>query len=303
MKNKYFLIGLLSIVISTIATPQTNYPFLNHHPHENHLRADDLYPEMDSLYQTLNRLFPIREKNGLLKTKSTSDEAIIKLDSIVGYQFLPEEDSTIFIKTLYGYDTYGNKNSEIHYNWLFGAWVGDRKYEFEYNANGNLTIDARYDWDLGKKIWIGISKKEFEYNAYGNNTLEIYNTWDLENEVWVGYYKIEYEFDTNGNMTLEAFYNRDSENQAWIANRKDEYAYNANGKKTFEKRSTWDQVNEVWIAQWKYENEFDTYGLISLSTRYDWDRENDAWVNYRKSEYYYHRQKIKYQLPGKTILL
>lgn len=159
------------------------------------------------------------------------------------------------------------------------------KYTYAYDRNGNLTIEADYEWNGETNTWDGDSKYEYAYNSNRNRTMETYYNWDSTANTWVESYKSEFSYDSNGNQTLGTSYYWDSVSNAWLITSKEESSYDSNGNETMYVSYDWDSTSNVWVESYKYESSYDSNGNMTLDIDYEWDDASNTWVESYKSEY------------------
>ena len=114
------------------------------------------------------------------------------------------------------YDTYGKtwinkerttsvvdkKQAEVSIKreeWNGKQWVTvkSEKTEIRYNANGEVTHEARYRWNGGNE-WIGIRRSDMTYNDYGDVLSEIRMEWDAMSNNWTGIVNVKTEYSQVG---------------------------------------------------------------------------------------------------------
>lgn len=199
-------------------------------------------------------------------------------------------------------------------------WIGEDKYEREYDAYGKVIMNASYYWDSSDSEWVGSYKEERAVDPFnGNTTLYAEYRWDYERKDWRGYYeRSESEYDSQGNMLMSAEYYWDDNVWGWVGSYKAEYEYDASGEMTqtisyapdafggwsYDTKRTYTYVDElecneeyVWDSgkqEWRgnYKNEYSYYFdkdsiEVNMSAYYYWDVDEWCWVGRRKSEYRY----------------
>jgi len=172
------------------------------------------------------------------------------------------------------YDSNGNPTLEVDYRWENNAWTEFRKRESAYDNHGNLTMRADYGW-RALSIY---QKSEYVYDNHGNQTVR--TTYQWQNNAWRLDRKTEYAYDSNGNTTLEIEYYWQN---GWWLLRKDEYSYDSNGNQILQ--IIYIRRNNVWVEWLKREYTYDSNGNQTLMIMYEWI--NNAWRLDSKSEVAY----------------
>jgi hypothetical protein len=262
MKHKYFLAGLLYVII---AFPQQSEGFAQSDVHAA--------PEESRPY----------------KLKNEGNESGYNLDSIIRYDFISETDSLFLNRTLFTYDSNLNLTSDIRFLWDDDkkTWFRDFKTEFGYDANGRMILKAGFGWDEDK--WIGSYKQEYQFSSSGNIILNAYYAWDDVNDDWSGATKQESTFDASGNLSEVTDYYWDTSSRDWVRDFKYTYAHDAYGSLIICHAFTWDSGNEAWVERLreKTETEFDNSGNRTAAITFWFDGENHVWIESAKTEYRY----------------
>ena len=271
---------LLAIIITATTFGQSNLP-QKQLPNQlqKHLQKNKL--DVQTKTQR-NHQYPRQQT---LKTRNETKQS---LDSIVFENY----NSSTMEKTNkyeYSYDASGNNTLEAYYNWNSNTnqWIGNSKYEYSYDASGNNTLMIYYSWDTNTNQWIGNYKEEYSYDNNSNNTLEVHYSWDINTNQWIGNSKYEYSYDNNSNNTLKAYYSWDINTNQWVGNYKEEYSYDANDNITLMLYYNWDTNTNQWIVNYKEEYSYDNNSNNTLKAYYNWDSNTNQWLGSSKYEYSY----------------
>ncbi|MFC2116282.1 PKD domain-containing protein, partial [Bacteroidota bacterium] len=127
-------------------------------------------------------------------------------------------------QTTYFNDAMGRDTSSIEYYWDGFSWRESWKEVTGYDANGNMILEAFYNWD-GESQWYGSSKYEYTFNASNAVTEEIDSYWDYFNSKWYIENKYTYNHDGIGNIIEEASFLYDTASMTYINDWKDIYEY------------------------------------------------------------------------------
>lgn len=164
------------------------------------------------------------------------------------------------------------------------VWIGDEKYEHEYDAFGNVIMNAYYYWEGSE--WVGNYKEEKAYDPVtGDFTLSASYNWDYERKDWRGSYdKREQEFDSQGYMVMSAEYYWDDNVWGWVGSNKREYEYDASYS-----RSTVISYEPDAFGGWVYSSKriYSTVDGVACGEEYVWDSGKQDWRGNYKSEYLY----------------
>ena len=128
-----------------------------------------------------------------------------------------------------------------------GTWEEVHKYEYEYDINGNLILEANYFWNNNK---------------------------------WIAFYKFEFGYDNNGNKIMNASYARDNTNNKWIGLDKEEYIVDESTTVQCCLVIPNRRYEDVY-----FEYPFDV--MIQEYRTYSWDTTENDWVYNKTSTYYY----------------
>ena len=98
------------------------------------------------------------------------------------------------LKYEYGYDTNNNRTAIIAYEKdNSNQWVYYWTDEYEYDNNGNLSIEIDSYWNGA--IMVKDDKYEYFYDANNNTIRDIGYHWNTSDSKWVEYQKYEYHHD------------------------------------------------------------------------------------------------------------
>ena len=139
-------------------------------------------------------------KGDLERELGEQDERKYNDDSTDEYEWIRSDEW----KREYTYDAKGNKTSIVYYdkNKETNEWDLVRKDEYEYDANGNVTIH-----DGGNTRW----EYEYEYNMYGDITrTTAYYTSGSEKSFDT--YKYEYEYNNGAKVKCTEYMLDDTDN-------------------------------------------------------------------------------------------
>lgn len=169
-------------------------------------------------------------------------------------------------------------------------WIGEDKYEREYDAYGKVVMNASYYWNASTSEWVGSYKEENAVDPFNDRTtLHAEYRWDYERNDWRGNYnKREELYDSEGNMLLYAEYYWDDNVWGWVGSSRVEYEYD-----TLENRTVSIYYEPDAYGGWFYSSKR-VYGQVdnvAYSEYYEWDSRKQDWCGRNKREYCYYYDK------------
>lgn len=180
-------------------------------------------------------------------------------DKIAETYFIPHENKWLALQECFiknKYDNQGNLIEVVKYP----EPTGDNepslvspvdKYEYKYDANGNLIESTYFTWIDSDNGWQGNYEYEYEYDHNGNRVLEIYS-YNAGNNIWQHHYRYGHSYDDNNLMTAMYYYSWDADIQDWVGFYDYRYKYDEEGNPTYIELYRWDN------GKWLY-NELATY--------------------------------------------
>lgn len=175
-------------------------------------------------------------------------------------------------KSVYQYDAQGQYTMLARYSWddVSDCWKGESKEVMDYDENGNNVLFEWWGWDFSSQQWYGISRYTYEYDADGMLTHSCEYEWLQAYAEWQPAYMHDFGYDHFGNTTLAVAYHWDAESSSWIGTQKVEYAYNELNSPTLFVNYIWDSETAQWIGDYKYTFDYDPYTLLSSFKSYSW---------------------------------
>ena len=203
-------------------------------------------------------------------------------------------------KTVYEYNTNGEKTLEVFYNWSIDSnnWIGNTKRIYAYEI-GQRTYEY-YNWSTNTNSWVGQEKTVYEYDTSGRQNLSITYAWSLQDNDWQESQKSELEYDSNGRKILDNKYSWDINKNEWFAYEKSSYVYNIwdNGYveqvKSYFEAYSWNQSSNRYVGVEKYVKAYDENGNQLLNEVYNWSNSLNSWVGFLKEEYEYEKNGNNY---------
>ena len=203
---------------------------------------------------------------------------------VITYEFDPVTDAFLIAfksVTTYDFENYSSSTMYYSYNSEISFYVLSSYLSIAtFDANGNQTLFADYNFDDVSQSLVPISKEEYTYDTDGNLTLFEDFGFDIESEFLLPISIREYTYDANGNQTLfESYYW--NEQGLLVSNRKEQDNYDDNGlllSKIYFLNS--DPVSGELIpdTKWEFTTELDTnIQLHRMGIPYDYNTDVDDW--------------------------
>ena len=119
-------------------------------------------------------------------------------------------------RTIYEYDTNGNRTYRESFDWDGQAFVPDRRIFYEFNELNQETLELHENWDDTANAFLPSLRYTNEYSIDGLALRFGYDLWDSEEESFVGNLEQLYEYDEQDRRvhTLERSF--DTVNQNWV---------------------------------------------------------------------------------------
>jgi len=184
------------------------------------------------------------------------------------------------------YDARGATISDASYYWdYYGMeWVGERKEEEAYDPiSDNTILEARYIWDSERKDWRGYgSKREYAYDSKGREILKLKYEWDEDEWCWAGVSKYETIYSEDGNSETDIIYSWNNDKNDWVLSEKDVY-YTVDGC-AFQDEYEWDAVKNDWRGTRRYEYSSNYEDNVEVDSRYKWNETDWCWEGVSRCE-------------------
>ena len=184
-----------------------------------------------------------------------------------------DDDWEPWYKNEYEYDEQGNQILNVYYEGENGDWVLYSKNESEYDEQGNQTLRVYYRWENGDWKQQSKYRYEYEYDARGNIIVENEGSWDSSLNIWEPSPKSEYEYNAQGKLIRRISYSvsyRVGESGvydvSYSLSSKYEYDYDAQGNRIL--YACYSRVSNNWDFSWSYEYEYDSEGNLIYERDY-----------------------------------
>lgn len=214
-------------------------------------------------------------------------------------------------KVLRTYDLLGNTIRFSEFQWEFGNWVElirdewiysstnqilkytllqgfngilkfHSKYEYEYDVQGRLINEYKFNWNSTNNFWNNPTKS---VNVYKNITAVIDSSyhyfWNTNQNQYVLNGRTLYNYNASNQLITELLQNYP--NNQWTNNKKIDYQYQSSG--LLERRSDFNWVNTAWVLYYESIYENDSQGRLTKRTQKDYD--NTAMQAINKFQYTY----------------
>jgi len=100
---------------------------------------------------------------------------------------------------------------------------GNVKFSYNYDADGNMTLELSETWDGSQ--WVNYLRTVYTFDSNKNMTSQFFEYWD--GNQWVKSYRYTYTYDPNGIRTRQ-IYERRVEEQL-VNDSRDTFTYDSNG--------------------------------------------------------------------------
>ena len=137
-------------------------------------------------------------------------------------------DVGTYIEAKYRYEYKYNEQdklmSSVNYMLLDGyRWMPRYLYEYEYDADGNQTLEVFFRGDTEYVDWEAHYQYGHSYGEDGKLASMFYYSWNAEVYDWTGNYNYQYHYDLNGNLDyIDLYAWRDND---WVLNETGHYYY------------------------------------------------------------------------------
>lgn len=154
-------------------------------------------------------------------------------------------------KLEYAYDEADRKTLQQRFVWTSGAWEGDYRDEFGYDAQGRQNLYISYlDWNNDSQSWIGSTKTETVFDSKDHPVTSVLSIWG--GNTWQPLFQYQYIYDNSGReieQTVEQY-----SGDTWTYADKYEHAYQGN---TLVKDNAYIWLDNQWIFRTRNEVYYD----------------------------------------------
>lgn len=162
-----------------------------------------------------------------------------------------------------------------------GKWVPSQRGEYDYDSNGNCTLQMLYGLDDKTGEWTYGMKITSAYDSDNNLTAYHEYLYDSESNQWVGYNEAKtYEYDTSGRPVNVFSYCW--ENNDWLKFEHRALTYDERGNCTLDEYLYWNRQKQDWSGG----DEYGEYGFVENNRKivslYDNDGQLTEQLVYRK---------------------
>lgn len=194
-------------------------------------------------------------------------------------------------KKEYAYDNSGRLTLTqlFRWDWDNNQWhvFSHSKYEITYTPAGLQSVYATFFRDAGGATWINDDKYQYEYDANGNLILYIYSKWNPSTEELELKWQEEMVYNSTGNLIEKTAYRRDTTLDVWVPANKFAYVYNEEGVQTIRELYLWNENTNDWGIAEKDMYEYDDNGNLVVETNYQWTPSTGELNNADITEYTY----------------
>lgn len=208
--------------------------------------------------------------------------AQIKLDSVITVG-----DS----KFVYTYDGEGNTIETIEYQWNIVDNTWKRKFRTTCTESTNEMVTTQYTWITSADQWVEYVKDSCFNSPSGGECYVL--SWNWITHSWRPTWKSTNQTDQNGNKVFVSNYRWI--NNAWtltqISNRF-QTSFDAEGRMLESIQATWDTSTLSWNNAFKGTLEYNTAGQRTDDANYNWSTDANDWQGTSRTSYTYENNKI-----------
>jgi len=161
-----------------------------------------------------------------------------------------------------------------------------KRYEFNYDINGNLLSTIFSIPDLNTNELIEQEKEEFAYDTNGNLLSYIMTFRNSETSQWIGQIKTINTYNSSNNLILLLNYSWLLDPGEWYISGKEEYFYDANDSLIQKIEYQLQTGTNLLLPHYNYQYVFNPNGSLAETYYHDYDNSGSL-MNYTKSEYIY----------------
>ena len=217
-----------------------------------------------------------------IKTENKYNDRGLLIERVKYEKSFPDSELLPAEKQIYDYDENGNVTLDEKYEIIYEdkGWLGENKEISKYDGQNQLIYSHRFEWDEGK--WIDQIKEYKTYTPYGRTSSTQSYYWNRQQspEQWIGSKRDSTVYDNKGNISVYTIYEWDCNKEEWKLQRKEEHTYTDTSERIescFWTENKWvPNDSQLFI---KDKGLFDSSGL-------DWDEENQKWREIERKKIY-----------------
>lgn len=227
--------------------------------------------------------------------------------------------------------TYNNSNKRISLTDIVsnsGTLENDKDTRYEYNTNGDVSIEHSLVWNQATNVWDSMSRKYYTYNSQNKLTeekiysvmaaqwsdkttyhynsvgymdtvlVESYNgtSWEPQNREILSYY-------TNNNLKVTLSQRFDNTMMDWKNDYKDSLGYTGNATVyTFNESKHWSDMLNDWENDMQITRTLNSNNLPSQQTINVWDGSSNTWQSEGTFEFTYNANNNPVKMEMKYVI-
>lgn len=208
----------------------------------------------------------------------------------------PDESNwTNEIRRAYDYDnTSGLIRSVSEHKWDIAnnIWIGNWRYEYQYDGRQNLTGSTAFFWNSDNNNWVLNLREEREYDNANRCIISVSYYRDRANNIWIGDQKSVFIYNTTGKIQKQTDFFWDASTLQWFASFERNYTYDAQSSLLEWSVKQWDRDRKIWVDWWKVEHLLDASSNTIRSSDYQWNRLENKWDSGWKLERSYDNNQM-----------
>lgn len=196
-----------------------------------------------------------------------------------------------------------NKTQETYYDWSNDTWVGKKRTDYTFNADGINIMTHNAKWQNNAWVMTSMTRTDISDETIDGVHQISYTQWQCgADSVWKGVQKDTTSYYITAENTQNPLYSASFSsmvNNDWVPSYIIEHEYDAADREILNRRMDW--VNNKWQGHYLYEYEYDDQGQQTSYTYYgDWNSSTNSWIGGSKYDYVYatngqYAQKIMYK--------
>ncbi|WP_170853623.1 T9SS type A sorting domain-containing protein [Lishizhenia tianjinensis] len=180
------------------------------------------------------------------------------------------------------YNTNNQTIAKVLENYQNNAWVNMKKFEYQYDLNGNLIEEKQLNWDSSNAQWT--NKLLIQQTFLGNGKLlqRQEQTWDTTAVNWVNSTKVEHSYTASLQYDTLFSYAWNTNSNDWTNFMRTSFHYDANDHISYKNQMQWNQSLNSWNNYVRVDYATDTLGKVTESITKAWISSPGIWFNLEK---------------------
>lgn len=173
------------------------------------------------------------------------------------------------------------------------------KTNYSWNAENQLLLIDKKDWDYTNQEWVNDEQEIFNYNAEGNLESVLNRLWLKDSNEWKDMKLYEYSYNNDQALVQRIVYRQYIDTDYWEKDHRLDFYYNEHGYKKEEVEFYGSLQNDTLPVQNKKEYTTDEYGNTIASISYEWQDYDELWLEKAKDipDYNFNYQRDEILIP------